>query len=341
MAIAGAPKGGAEKHFERLARAFHTHEGVTVQVLIRQNYDRYKRFVDLGIPLRQAPFGGLFDFKTKTIVADHIRDFKPDVVFTWLNRATRFCPKNTALHVGRPGGYYDLKYYQKCNLIIAMTEHLRTFYLDTGWPAENIVTIPNFADEPVTGHSLPSTLALDSEKKVVLALGRFHPNKGFDVLLRAMMQIPDVQLCLLGEGEEKKNLVELAAPIANRVHIVPWQENITPFMERADVFVCPSRHEPFGSVILEAWSHQKPLIASESEGPSQVIENEKTGLLVPVGNHDALASAISRVLEDKKLAKDLAKKGHDIYKKQYHETVVVQHYLDAFTKAIQKAKDGQ
>lgn len=344
MDIAGAPKGGAEKHFERLTRAFHGRDGVTVQVLMRHNYDRYKRLVNLGIPLRQAPFGGIFDFKTKKIFAKHIDDFKPDVVFTWLNRATKFCPKSPALHVGRPGGYYDLKYYRKCDLIIAMTEHLRTFYLDKGWPAEKIVTIPNFADEPVTGNPLPSTLSLDPQKKVVLALGRFHPNKGFDVLLRAMMQIPNAQLCLLGEGEEKKTIVELAAPIASRVHILPWQENITPFMEHADVFVCPSRHEPFGSVILEAWSHQKPLIASESEGPSQVIEHEKTGMLVPVGNDEALASAISRVLGDEKFAKDLANKGHEMYKNHYHETVVVQRYLDAFANArhtTQKGKDSQ
>jgi glycosyltransferase involved in cell wall biosynthesis len=339
MAIAGAAKGGAEKHFERLTRAFHAHDGVTVEVLIRQNYDRYKRFVDLKIPIRQAPFGGIFDFKTKKIFEQHIKDFKPDVVFTWLNRATKFCPKSAALHVGRPGGYYDLKYYRKCDLMIAMTEHLRTFYLDKGWPAKKIVTIPNFADEPVTGSPLPSTLSLDPEKKVVLALGRFHPNKGFDVLLRAMMTLPKAQLCLLGEGEEKKAIVELAAPIANRVHILPWQENITPFMEHADVFVCPSRHEPFGSVILEAWSHQKPLIASESEGPSQVIEHEKTGLLVPVGNDEALASAISRVLEDEKFAKDLAQKGHEMYKNHYHETVVVQRYLEAFAKASHTTQD--
>lgn len=333
MAIAGAAKGGAEKHFERLARAFHAHEGTTVEVLMRHNYDRYKRLLDFGIPLRQAPFGGVFDFKTKKFFTQHIKDFNPDVVFTWLNRATKFCPKSLALHVGRPGGYYDLKYYRQCDLIVAMTDHLRTFYLDKGWPAEKIVTIPNFADEPITGGTLPSTLSFDSKKKVVLALGRFHPNKGFDVLLRAMMNIPQAQLCLLGEGEEKQALMELAAPIANRVHILPWQDNITPFMEHADVFVCPSRHEPFGSVILEAWSHRKPLIASESEGPSQVIHNEKTGLLVPVGNAEALASAISRVLEDEKLAKDLAKKGHEMYKKHYHEHSVVQRYLDVFSRS--------
>jgi glycosyltransferase involved in cell wall biosynthesis len=333
MAIAGAAKGGAEKHFERLARAFHVREDVTVEVLMRHNYDRYKRLVDGGIPLRQAPFGGIFDIKTKKIFADHIRDFQPDVVFTWLNRATKFCPPSQALHVGRPGGYYDLKYYRKCDLMIAMTDHLRSFYMDKGWPAEKIITIPNFVGEPLAGSPLPSTFFPDPKKKWVLALGRFHPNKGFDVLLRAIMQVPEAHLCLLGEGEEKQTLIELAAPIASRVHILPWQENITPFMEHANVFVCPSRHEPFGSVILEAWSHKKPLIATESEGPSQVIEHEKTGLLVPVGNEEALASAISRILGDDKFAATLAKKGHETYKKYYHENVVVQQYLDAFTSS--------
>jgi glycosyltransferase involved in cell wall biosynthesis len=330
MVIAGAPRGGAEKHFERLARAFHAREGVTVQVLMRHNYDRYKRLRDAGIEIRQAPFGGFFDFQTKKLFAQHIESFKPDVVFTWLNRATKFCPKSYALHVGRPGGYYDLKYYLKCDLMIAMTDHLRTFYLDKCWPAENIITIPNFVDEPIPGGSLPSSLSLDNKKKMVLALGRFHANKGFDVLLKAMMQVPDAQLCLLGEGDEKQALIEVAAPIASRVHFVSWQQNISPFMDHADVFVCPSRHEPFGSVILEAWAHKKPLIATESEGPSQVVEHEKTGLLVPVGNEDALAAAINRVLGDKKLAEDLAKKGHETYKKHYQEQIVVQQYLDAF-----------
>ena len=339
MVLAGANKGGAEKHFERLCRVFQSRHDLTVRALIRHNDNRRKRLENVGIDVHSAPFGGFFDFKTSGIFARNINDFAPDVVFTWLNRATKFCPRSNSLHVGRPGGYYDLKYYKKCDMMIAMTPHLRDFYLQQNVASEKVINIPNFADIPSDDDKLPADIIVPQNKKIILAMGRLHPNKGFDVLINAMKNIENAELWLLGQGGEKDNLVNLAAPIAEKIRFLPWQNNITPFMKACDVFVCPSRHEPFGSVIIEAWSHQKPLISSNSEGPSQVINNNHNGIIVPMGNHQKLATAINAVLGDADFAAMLAKNGYETFCQQYHETVVSTQYINAFKQAIENGKN--
>ena len=98
----------------------------------------------------------------------------------------------------------------------------------------------------------------------------------------------------------------------------------------ADVFVCPSRHEPLGNVILEAWAHEKPVVAASSTGPAALIDDRATGLLVPVDNAQDLARAIKRILDSPALAGDLAAAGHAAYHAKFTENAVVAQYQEFF-----------
>jgi glycosyltransferase involved in cell wall biosynthesis len=125
--------------------------------------------------------------------------------------------------------------------------------------------------------------------------GRFCHQKGFDVLLKAMRLIPEVDLHLNigGDGRDGDRLHALAQGAANVKFWGAISNSVPTFLSAADVVVIPSRWEPWGNVCIEARAAGKPIIASDVDGlPEQV---RGCGLLVPPNDPQALANAIRAV----------------------------------------------
>src|SRR3546814_8910723 len=97
-----------------------------------------------------------------------------------------------------------------------------------------------------------------------------------------------------------------------------WQDDPAPFFAAADLYVVPSRHEPFGSVVLEGWMHSRPMVAAASQGPSLLIEDGENGLLVPIDDAVALAGALRRLIEEPQTAERLAQSGRAAYRSEEH-----------------------
>lgn len=331
--MAGAPHGGAEAFFERLVIALHR-AGVPQSVLIRRDGPRAARLRAGGIEPIEAPFGGAFDFKTGGIFTREIKAFKPDIVLTWMNRATSFCPTGKFIHVARLGGYYDLKYYRSCDHLIGNTPDIVRYLKDNGWPESRAHMVPNFvsgeiaAPEPRERHDTPQGATL------LLALGRLHTNKGFDTLLRAMTELPSIYLWLAGDGPEQAALTALAAElkVADRVRFLGWRDDIAPLFAACDIFVCPSRHEPLGNVVLDAFAHNRPVVATASQGPSALIQDSRSGLLVPIGAPGPLAAAISLLANNPAERTKIAAAGHETWRTYFSETVVIAQYLALFER---------
>ena len=121
--MAGAEHGGAEAFFTRLVPALGR-AGLEQRVAIRRDAKRSKILSEAGIEPVELPFGGPIDLYTPFRLRREIKAFKPDIVLTWMNRATVKCPPGDFVHVGRLGGYYDLKYYQGCDHLIGNTEDI-------------------------------------------------------------------------------------------------------------------------------------------------------------------------------------------------------------------------
>ena len=263
-----------------------------------------------------------------------IKGFKPDVVMTWMNRASLMCPKGDFVHVARLGGYYDLKYYARCDHLIGNTKDIAQYLVERDWSEDKVHYLPNFVlhedAEPVSRRDLytPGGVPL------VLAMGRLHENKAFDVLLRAMARVSDAYLWLAGDGPLKQDLMKLAEELAikPRVRFLGWREDTAALLKTANLFVCPSRHEPLGNVVIEAWAQGLPVVAADSLGLGTLIENMETGLLVPVDDDLLMAKAIRAVFADENLAERIARQGHQAYLDNFTEEKVVGQYLDFFEK---------
>ncbi|BBK31062.1 glycosyltransferase involved in cell wall biosynthesis [Stella humosa] len=331
QAMAGAPQGGAENFFVRLAGGL-ARAGVEQKIVIRRNPERAAALRAEGIEPVELPFGAWFDFTTSPTLLRLVRDWRPAVVLTWMNRATRAMPPGPFVHAARMGGYYDLKYYRRCHQLIGNTQDIVDHIVRGGWPPERAHYLPNFVDDRPADPVRRTDLGTADDAPVLLAAGRLHRNKAFDVLLAALARLPRATLWLAGEGPERDALTRQAADlgVAARVRFLGWRDDVAALCGAADIFVCPSRHEPLGNVVLEAWARGLPMVAASSQGPAGLIEDGRTGLLVPIDDAEALAAAIDRVLEDPALARDLARAGRAQHDAHFSEAAVVGRYIEFF-----------
>lgn len=337
MQVMGSDKrGGAENFFSRLCVALST-TGIDQQVVIRRAAPCKSDLLAGGVVPVEMPFLYSGDMLTKMLLKRRIAQFKPDIVLTWMSRATSVLPASGPfLRVARLGGYYDLKYYSACHHLIANTEEIVDYLVKKGWPRERTSYLPNFVDEEQSRPVDRASLQTPDDAPLFLALGRLHSDKAFDVLLDAMAMVPKAHLWLAGEGALDAPLKKQADSlgIAERIHFLGWRTDSGALLEAADCLVCPSRVEPLGNVVLEGWVHQKPVVAAAATGPAGLIDNDRTGLLVPMEDAKALAAALRRVVDEPAFAATLAKTGHDHYRATFSREAVVQRYLDFFERAV-------
>jgi glycosyltransferase involved in cell wall biosynthesis len=320
--MAGAPIGGAEAFYERATIALQR-AGDQVLPVIRRDPERAARLRAAGLQPVELAFGGALDFLTKPRLGRVLRDFKPDVVMAWMQRAARFTPQGNWTLIGRFGGYYDLKYFRHCGHLVANTHDLVRSIAAQGWPAERVHYLPNFAED-FSGIA-PADLQAPSSAPKLLAMGRLHPNKGFDVLLRAIALLPRGHLYLAGAGPEEAALRALATElgITDRVSFLGWRRDIGALLAAADMFICSSRHEPLGNIVLEAWSAAKPVIAAAAQGPSELINDRADGLLVPREDAPALAAAIAELTANPARAAALGAAGRAHFAAAFAEAPVI------------------
>ena len=332
QAMAGAEYGGAEAFFTRLVLALDR-AGLDQRVVIRKSPRRAAALRAGGIEPVELPFGGAFDFATRAGFRHVIKAYRPDIVLTWMNRATRFCPgRGDFVHAARLGGYYNLKYYRGCDHLIANTEDIAAYLKAEGRSEERVHHLPNFVSEERRPALRRASLYTPERVPLIVALGRLHENKAFDVLLQAISRVPDAYLWLAGEGPERAALEALALKlgIMPRVRFLGWREDTAALLAAADMFVCPSRHEPLGNVVVEAWAQEKPVIATDSIGPGNLIDHMETGILVSVDDDRGMAEAIKMLRRDTDLAERLARAGRAAYEAGYTQAAVVKRYLDFF-----------
>ena len=149
------------------------------------------------------------------------------------------------------------------------------------------VTRPPFRSPPILG-----------------SLGRLHRNKGYDVLLQALAT-PEVRsqpwiFGLGGDGPERASLEQQAHALglADRIRFTGWVSDRRTCFDGFDVFVLPSREEPFGIVLIEAMAEALPVIVTDTDGPSFIVRDKDTGFVVPPENTDTLARAIKVAIEN-------------------------------------------
>jgi len=332
--MSGANSGGAESFFERLAVAIEK-EDLEQKVIIRYHK---KRFDYLNTNLSDLKYIKLFNnfnpFCQSTIEKS-IKEFEPNIILTWMNRASRILPNEklgNEVVVGRLGGYYKMKNYAKCDYLIANTQDIKNYIIDSGWDSNKVTFIPNFVNP-----NKKTKLDLEFNKnKTLIAMGRFHENKGFDVLIKSLSFLPSYSLIIVGQGLLKEFYKELIEKynLKERVKIFDWTDDISSFLNSASVLICPSRHEPFGNIIIDGWAHKIPVIAANVSGPNNLIKEKVNGLKFEKEDIFELVEKVKEIQKNKKLKEKIIKNAFDEYSKQFTQEIVVKKYISFFRKII-------
>ena len=155
------------------------------------------------------------------------------------------------------------------------------------------------------------------QRRFVFAVGRVVEKKGFDLLLRAFAPLlathDDVDLVIGGDGAALVSLRELARQlgISDRVQFPGRlsRVEVAATMARAEVVVMPSRLEPFGIVVLEAWRAGRPIVATSNGGPKEFIDDGKDGVLVDPFDQAAMTKVLDGLLSDPALEESLGAAG--------------------------------
>jgi glycosyltransferase involved in cell wall biosynthesis len=234
---------------------------------------------------------------TRGRLSEVIRSWQPDVIHTHLRRGTRyvaqigagpahFCTLHLSLngpHYLRSDGMFCISEWQLAT--VPATYRGRVFLLPN-----SLVPLPRLDAAQV--RRLRAEFDADDDTFVVGGVGRLVWSKGFDLLVRAFeaAELRGARLVIVGEGRQRGRLGRLAGP---RVSFAGFRTDAKDLCQAFDLFVSPSRIEPFGRVIVEALDAGTPVIATDALGPRDIAQRFPIEI-VPRNDVGALADALRR-----------------------------------------------
>jgi glycosyltransferase involved in cell wall biosynthesis len=148
---------------------------------------------------------------------------------------------------------------------------------------------------------------------IIGTVGRLEPEKGFDVLLRGLVGVEGATAVLVGEGTQRRELVELVdrLGLTERVLFQGWSTEPRRHLPTFDICVVPSRVEAFPLVVVEAMLASLPVVATKVGSVADAVLDGETGLLVPAEDPDALASALRTLLADPDRMREMGRRGSE------------------------------
>jgi glycosyltransferase involved in cell wall biosynthesis len=312
--ITPARLGGAEMHVLALSAEL-VRRGHQVTVLCPRGRPLVPELARAGLPYLAPRTMGKVDPVTLLRVAGWLRRGRYQVLHTHLSTASLLGSLAGRLAgvpvVATVHGFNAAFSFRGCPRLVAVSQAVREHLLRQGIPPPRVRVICNGISLPVPAD--PAAVATVREQIGVPpggllagSLGRLRPEKGHRYLVEAMarlgerVDLPPLSLLLVGEGTEAGALqaqVERLG-LAGRVHFAGFQRDIAPYLAAMDIFVLPSLREGLSISALEAMALRRPVVASRVGGTPEVVEEGKSGMLVPPADPESLAKAIAELIAD-------------------------------------------
>ena len=244
-----------------------------------------------------------------------VKTFKPDVVLTHGNRAAGlallpFSGMADRTVVVLHNDFFK-NHLRRAAAAFCVSHNVREA-ARIALPGVPLSLVPNFTD--LTAYPVRGAMG---HPPVIGALGRLHEQKGFDILIRAAAILRDrdvpFRLRIAGEGPDHALLERLVGELGlgAQVELVGWVSPPGPFLSGLDLFAVPSRYEPFGLVVIEAMAAGVPVVASDLEGPREILEQGRLGYLVERQDPDRLAGRLIEALDSRADAVAMARQAQD------------------------------
>lgn len=346
--MAGGTVGGAENIYQETVAALAASPDMVQGAVTRPVADRLALLGDAGVQVYTARFNKWWPFPTRSAIKKAVADFKPDVIQYWMGRAGQFTVPVTVGENAQPshvnvawyGGYYNrLRRFPLCSHHVVLTDDLRRHVRESGVPDRDITLIPTLANFDENAAPIDrANLDTPTDAPVLLALARLHWKKGLDVLLKSLVEVPEAYAWIAGDGPLRDELHKLANDLGvmDRVRFLGWRTDREQLLKACDICVFPSRYEPFGTVMVDAWAAKVPLIAADAQGPKATMRDGENGLLIPKDDVDALVSSIRRFIAEPDLRVRCVEGGWQDYQSTYTPKAVTAASLAMYQNLVQE-----
>jgi glycosyltransferase involved in cell wall biosynthesis len=325
---------GAELLVLRLAQAQVRH-GMTTRILCKRHAGFVDRAQREGVDTRSANISGKLNLRAVSVLRAEIRRFQPDLVCTHLSSATlwgslaaRACgvPCISVVH-----GFNSAFCYRFAPTLICVSRAVADSMIAKRIAPDNVHVVHNGIDpQPFTSGPL-ADLPVPPGALCVGTVAHLSPKKGYTELMTAAQLVPDAHFVVVGEGPMRHDLEEVArGPLAGRLHLLGFRDDIPDLMRRFDIFCLPSRREPFGLVLLEAMGASCPVVAFAGGGVPEIVIHEETGLLAPPRDARALADCLRRLQSDGELRRRLGAAGKERLLSKFTLEHTISHWNSIF-----------
>ena len=338
--IAGAEIGGAETFAVDAITAL-AERGITQHVICRPFNLPLSRYREAGVTTTTMAFSALDRVRHRGIVAAEAKRLGADLVHAWMSRAGSFVPAGLPCPaIGWFGDYYKLKYFRQCDAFFAVTPDISASIIKRGMPSERVFTTNTFGTMPDAAPVSRDSLHTPEHAKVALVLSRMHPVKGIDTMLQAAAAVPGLYVWLAGDGPDLQEYKSLSDRLGlkDRVRFLGWRNDRKALLDACDICVLPSRYEPFGTVIVEAWAAHRPLVATAADGARQYVRHDQDGLLSPIEDASALAANLTRLLHEPGLAERLATAGSARFAADFTREIVIDRLIATYGQVLALGK---
>ena len=334
--VEGFGWGGAEKKLLELVKAMDKKYYNTIICSLGLTKHIQQEFDNAGFKVITLPRKGKIDLGLVFKLANLMKREKIDIIMTTLFYADFLGPLAAKIAgvkaiiswetVSSPEwlvwrrllGYRFANKF--CNKVVAVSEATKNFLIQERGVPENKVEVIKYGVDlnkyNIIGDKNPRELiGLNVEDKVIGMVGRLNSQKGHIYLINAARDIvkfyPDVKFVIVGEGILKNELIDQvkAYNLKRNFLFLGYRKDVNYILGAFDIFVLPSLYEGLPNAILEAMAVGKPVVATAVDGTTEIIEDGKTGLLIPPKDPSQLKNALLKLLSNKTMAAEMGLNG--------------------------------
>jgi len=238
--------------------------------------------------------------------------------------------------------YTVKKMMEESDKVVALSHDIKKRAIDYYCTLKNLDVIHLGIPKPVFKKKDREYFGFEPKDILLITVGRLVPRKALQDLIRVIgvLKNPNIKLIVIGDGPERKNLVELAGSldVSDRVIFSGYidDEEKYQLLHIADIYVSSSRHEGFGIVFLEAMALGLPIVCYDSGGQTDFLMDGKTGFLIDCGNREIFIKRIQTLCQDVEQRNKMSEYNSK-YSKEFYIGTCAKKYLDLYESLVSKA----